>query len=29
VREVARETSGIPEERLNALLDPRSQTGAD
>ena len=29
VREVARETSGIPEERLNELLDPRSQTGAD
>jgi fumarate hydratase, class II len=28
VREVARETSGIPEERLNELLDPRSQTGA-
>jgi fumarate hydratase, class II len=27
VREVARETSGIPEERLNQLLDPRSQTG--
>jgi fumarate hydratase class II len=29
VREVAQETSGIPEERLNQLLDPRSQTGAD
>jgi fumarate hydratase class II len=29
VREVARETSGIPEDRLNELLDPRSQTGAD
>jgi fumarate hydratase, class II len=29
VREIARETSGIPEERLNELLDPRSQTGAD
>ncbi len=28
VREVARETSGIPEERLNQLLDPKSQTGA-
>jgi fumarate hydratase class II len=27
VREVARETSGIPESRLNELLDPRSQTG--
>ena len=27
VREVAREKSGIPEERLNKLLDPRSQTG--
>ena len=27
VREVARETSGIPEARLNELLDPRSQTG--
>jgi len=27
VREVARETSGIPEGRLNELLDPRSQTG--
>jgi fumarate hydratase class II len=26
VREVARETSGIPEEQLNTLLDPRSQT---
>jgi fumarate hydratase, class II len=29
VREVARETSGIPEDRLNELLDPRRQTGAD
>jgi fumarate hydratase class II len=29
VREVAREMSGIPEDRLNELLDPRSQTGAD
>ena len=28
VREVAREMSGIPEARLNQLLDPRSQTGA-
>ena len=28
VREVARERSGIPEDKLNALLDPRSQTGA-
>ena len=27
VREVAREMSGIPEDRLNELLDPRSQTG--
>ncbi len=27
VREVAREMSGIPEERLNQLLDPKSQTG--
>jgi fumarate hydratase class II len=27
VREVAREISGIPEGRLNELLDPRSQTG--
>jgi fumarate hydratase, class II len=27
VREVAREMSGIAEDRLNALLDPRSQTG--
>ncbi len=26
VREVARESSGIPEERLNELLDPRGQT---
>ena len=26
IREVAREKSGIPEDRLNALLDPRSQT---
>ncbi len=29
VREVARESSGIPEKRLNELLDPRSQTGSD
>jgi fumarate hydratase, class II len=29
VRAVAREMSGIPEEQLNDLLDPRSQTGAD
>jgi fumarate hydratase class II len=28
VREVAREKSGIPEDRLSQLLDPRSQTGA-
>jgi fumarate hydratase class II len=28
VREVARERSGIPEERLNELLDPKRQTGA-
>jgi fumarate hydratase class II len=28
VREVAREKSGIPEDRLNQLLDPRTQTGA-
>ena len=28
VREVARESSGIPEERLNQLLDPRGQTGS-
>ncbi|HEY6393747.1 MAG TPA: class II fumarate hydratase [Bryobacteraceae bacterium] len=28
VREVARESSGIPEAQLNELLDPRSQTGA-
>jgi fumarate hydratase class II len=28
VREVAREMSGIPEGRLNELLDPSSQTGA-
>ena len=28
VREVAREKSGIPEERLKQLLDPRSQTGS-
>jgi fumarate hydratase class II len=28
VREVAREMSGIPEDRLNQLLDPKSQTGA-
>jgi fumarate hydratase class II len=27
VREVARERSGIPEERLRALLDPRAQAG--
>jgi fumarate hydratase class II len=27
VREVAREKSGLPEERLSALLDPRTQTG--
>jgi fumarate hydratase, class II len=27
VREVARENSGIPEERLAALLDPRTQAG--
>lgn len=27
VREVARERSGLTEERLNELLDPRSQTG--
>ncbi len=27
VREVAREMSGIPEDRLKQLLDPRSQTG--
>ena len=27
VREIARETSGIPEGRLNELLDPRRQTG--
>jgi fumarate hydratase class II len=27
VREVSREMSGIPEDRLNELLDPRSQTG--
>ena len=27
VREVARESSGIPEGRLNELLDPKSQTG--
>jgi fumarate hydratase class II len=27
VREVAREKSGIPEDRLSQLLDPRSQTG--
>ncbi len=26
VREVAREHSGLPEDRLNELLDPRSQT---
>jgi len=28
VREVAREMSGIAEDRLNQLLDPKSQTGA-
>ncbi len=28
VREVAREKSGIPEDELNKLLDPRSQTGS-
>ncbi len=28
VREVAREKSGIPEDRLTELLDPRTQTGA-
>jgi len=28
VREVAREKSGIPEDRLAELLDPRTQTGA-
>jgi fumarate hydratase class II len=28
VREVAREIGGIPEDRLNQLLDPRSQTGS-
>jgi fumarate hydratase, class II len=28
VRDVARESSGIPEERLNELLDPRGQTGS-
>jgi fumarate hydratase class II len=27
VEQVAREKSGIPEERLNQLLDPRSQVG--
>jgi fumarate hydratase class II len=27
VREVAREKSGIPEERLSELLDPLSQAG--
>jgi fumarate hydratase class II len=27
VRDVAREMSGLPEDRLNALLDPRSQAG--
>ena len=27
IREVAREKSGIPEQRLNQLLDPRSQVG--
>jgi fumarate hydratase, class II len=29
VREVARETSGLSEDRLNELLDPRRQTGGD
>ena len=29
VREVAREKSGIPDDRLNELLDPRSQTGTN
>jgi fumarate hydratase, class II len=28
VRDVARDQSGIPEERLNKLLDPENQTGA-
>ena len=28
VREIARELSGLEEHRLNALLDPRAQTGA-
>jgi fumarate hydratase, class II len=28
IREVAREESGLPQERLNALLDPESQVGA-
>jgi fumarate hydratase class II len=27
IRDLARETSGIPEERLSSLLDPRSQVG--
>ncbi len=27
IREVAREKSGLPEDRLNALLDPQSQVG--
>jgi len=27
IREEAREKSGIPEQRLNQLLDPRSQVG--
>ena len=27
VREVAREKSGLPEDRLDSLLDPRSQVG--
>jgi fumarate hydratase class II len=27
IREVAREKSGLTEERLNALLDPQSQVG--
>jgi len=28
IRDVAREESGIPEERLSTLLDPRSQVGS-
>ena len=27
IRDLAREKSGIPEERLSSLLDPRSQVG--